>query len=140
MLSVSGSKAFFSFIIRVAIIFFLSSLSMSMVSHADVDEFGHKSKLLSLQSAFSPQWTPSAANMEFDVMQKRRQRPIIAAPEPYSFLLATFGAFGVIAMGTLFRRRMKLEQQPADTKRSRLREAKYTKYKRHHISLVGRNR
>ena len=140
MFSVSGSKAFYRFVIRVAFISFLPSLSLPMVCHANVDEFGHQSTLLNLQSALSQQWIPPAANIQVELSRKMRRRPIIAAPEPYSFLLATFGVFGVLAMGTLFRRRIKSEQQPVDAKYSRFRDAKYTKYKRHHISVVGRNR
>ncbi len=109
-------------------------------AHANVDAFGHQSTLLSLQSALSQKWVPPTASIDVDVARKTRPRPIVAAPEPYSFLLATFGVFGVLAMATLFRRRIKLEQQTADPTRSRFREAKYTKYKRHHISVVGRNR
>ncbi len=140
MFSVSGSKAFCRFIIRVAFIPLIPSLSLPMVCHADVGLYGHQSNLLSLQSAMSQQWIPPVANIEADVTRQSRSRPIISAPEPYSFLLATFGAFGVLAMATLFRRRIKSEQQPADPKRFRVRDAKYTKYKRHHISVVGRNR
>ena len=109
-------------------------------AHANVDAFDDQSTLLSLQSALSQKWVPPTASIDVDVTRKTRRRMIVAAPEPYSFLLATFGAFGVLAMATLFRRRIKSEPQPPGPKRSRFRDAKYTKYKRHHISVVGRNR
>ena len=140
MFSVSGSKGFCRFIICVACIAFTPPLSLPMVCHADADAIGGNSKLLSLQSALLQQWIPPTTIVEADMTRQMRRRSIPAVPEPYSLLLATFGAFGVLAMGTLFRRRMNAEQQTTCAKRSDFHGSKYSKHKRHYIPRVGRNR
>ena len=134
MFSVSGSKAFYRSITRVA---FVPLLSLSITSHADSNTVGDRSTILSLQSAFAQHWIPPATSMEGHVMRHMPGRPIVAAPEPYSFLLATVGVFGMLAMGTLFRKRIKSEQQPPYAKRFGIRNSKY---KAHHNSLAGRSR
>ena len=53
------------------------------------------------------------ADLSFSRAEFERQTVIsgaahIAVPEPYSYVLATFGVLGVLAMGTLFRKRKKV--------------------------------
>ena len=134
MFSVSGLNTFYRSITRVA---FIPLASLSIVSDVDSDTIGDRSTMLSLQSAFVQQWIPPAASLEKNVPLRTRSQPIVAAPEPYSFLLATVGVFGMLAMGTLFRKRIKSEQQITTTNYSGLRNSKY---KVLHNSRTGGNR
>ena len=134
MSSFSGRKLSFRRIIRFAI---LPLLWLPLVGHADSGTVGSGVQLLRMESALVQHWIAPATTLEGNVPLQSRSRPVITAPEPYSFLLATFGVFGVIAMGAMFRKRKKPEQKMTDNLRSNFGAAKH---KKHHISLVSRNR
>ena len=134
MSSFSGRKLSFGRIIRFAL---FPLLWVPLVGHADSSSVGDDVKLLRMESALVQHWIEPANTFEGNVRFKSRSRPVITAPEPYSFLLATFGVFGAIAMGTLFRKRKKTEQEIANRLRVNF---GYTKKSKHHISVVGRNR
>ena len=55
---------------------------------------------------------------------------IAATPEPYSYVLAAFGVFGILAMGSVFRKRKNLKKP--DDKRKRVTSSSF-KY-RHTMS------
>ena len=134
MSSFSGRKLSFGRIIRFAL---FPLLWVPLVGHADSSSVGDDVKLLRMESALVQHWIEPANTFEGNVPFQSRSRPVITAPEPYSFLLATFGVFGAIAMGTLFRKRKKSDQKMTGSLRSNFGSAKYSK---HHISVVSRNR
>jgi hypothetical protein len=87
--------------------------SPAVYAYAEVgDAFtGHTPSILSVSYAVSQ----DVANLSFaqKTVALQTETPRVghvAVPEPYSYVLATFGVLGVLAMGTFFRKRKKTKQ------------------------------
>jgi hypothetical protein len=79
---------------------------------------GHTPSILSVSYAVSQ----DVANLSFaqETVALQTETPRVrhvAVPEPYSYVLATFGVFGVLAMGTFFRKRKKKNQPTGNRSR-----------------------
>ena len=78
---------------------------------------GHTPSILSVSYAVSQ----DVANLSFArQVALPAEMPAVrhlAVPEPYSYVLATFGVLGVLAMGTFFRKRKKSNQRAEERSR-----------------------
>ena len=79
---------------------------------------GHTPSILSVSYAVSQ----DVANLSFaqETVELQTEIPSVrhvAVPEPYSYVLATFGVFGVLAMGTFIRKRKKINQRTENRSR-----------------------
>jgi hypothetical protein len=81
------------------------------VAHADIGNPTIAQKPSRLSSPFAA--TQDFADLSFSLAKFERETVIsgaahITVPEPYSYVLATVSVLGVLAMGTLFRKRKKV--------------------------------
>ena len=119
--------------LMVSIVCFLCPIG----GYADTYARECRPPLLSIHSAMVQHWMPPRPKFELVAANRSISGPMVSTPEPYSYLMATFGVFGLLTMGTLFRKR-KNRQQP--TERSTSRRSRKIKHAKRRISLTGRMR
>ncbi len=112
--------------LRVVVAFFIIAfLNLSGWMEATAQPLDGAPGLLSIQYALQEEAAILSVPATVMLSEKLPQINIASTPEPYSYVLAAFGVFGILAMGSVFRRRKNLKKPIDKRTRSSSRSLKY---------------
>jgi len=112
--------------LRVVVAFFIIAfLNSSGWIEATAQPLDSAPGLLSIQYALQEEATILRVPATVMLSETLPQINIASTPEPYSYVLAAFGVFGILAMGSVFRRRKNLKKSIDKRARTSSRSLKY---------------
>ena len=112
--------------VRVVVtLFIIAFLNLSRGIEADAQALDGTPGLLSIQYALQEEAAVLRVPATVMLPETLPQINIASTPEPYSYVLAAFGVFGILAMGSVFRRRKNLKKPSDRMTRTASRSLKY---------------
>ena len=112
--------------LRVVVAFFIIAfLNSSGWIEATAQPLDSAPGLLSIQYAVQEEATILRVPATVMLSETLPRINIASTPEPYSYVLAAFGVFGILAMGSVFRRRKNLKKSIDKRARTSSRSLKY---------------
>ena len=109
----------------VVAIFIIACLNLSGWMEANAQPLDGAPGLLSIQYALQEDAAILRVPATVMLSETLPQINIASTPEPYSYVLAAFGVFGILAMGSVFRRRKNLKKPSDKRTRTSSRSLKY---------------
>ena len=112
--------------LRVVVAFvIIAFLNLSGWMEATAEPLDGAPGLLSIRYALQEEAAILRVPATVMLSEKLPQINIASTPEPYSYVLAAFGVFGILAMGSVFRRRKNLKKSIDKRARTSSRSLKY---------------